>query len=75
VDLSSDEVLAQILDRGRMEDWRALYALAKNDRALRQRIARIVSTVPLPLPRFWLAALSSLGEEVDLGVELPVYGE
>ncbi len=75
LDLNSDETLAQILDRGSMEDWRALYALACGNRELRQRIAHITLTVPLPLPRFWLAALASLGEDVELGVELPVYGE
>jgi hypothetical protein len=74
-DLRSDEILAQILDRGQMQDWRALYALARSDGELRIRIARIVRHVPLPLPRFWLAALASLGEIVDLGVELPPYVE
>ncbi len=29
LDLTRDEILAQILDRGRMDDWRALYALAR----------------------------------------------
>lgn len=71
--LESDEVLAQILDRGEMTAWRALYRLARGDERLRARIKRIVLTVPLPLPRFWLAALASLGEEVDLGVSLPDY--
>ena len=32
-------------------------------------------TVPVPLPRFWLAALASLGEPVDLGAEVPDYYE
>ena len=74
-DLESDEVLAQLLDRGELETWRALYRMARDDRQLRARIKRIVLTVPLPLPRFWLAALASLGESVDLGVELPDYFE
>jgi len=74
-DLNSDEVLAQILDRGSMDDWRALYALAASDPHLRQRIATVTLRVPLPLPHFWLAALASLGEQVDLGVELPAYWE
>jgi hypothetical protein len=75
LDLRSDEVLAQILDRGEMEAWRELYRLAQNDAELRRRIARIVMTVPLPLPRFWLAALASLGEDIDLGMSVPPYAE
>ena len=65
--LESDEVLAQVLDRGEMADWRALYRLARTDSMLRTRIIRIVLSTPLPLPRFWLAALADLGERVDLG--------
>jgi hypothetical protein len=72
-DLASDEVLAQILDRGEIDVWRVLYRLAKEDPALRRRIKAIVLEVPLPLPRFWLAALGSLGEEVDLGGDVPDY--
>ncbi len=65
-DLASDEVLAQVLDRGSMEDWRALYALCKDDLGLRKRIISIVARVPLYLPHFWLVAMSSLGETIDL---------
>jgi hypothetical protein len=72
-DLQSDEVLAQILDRGTLADWRALYRYASSDPALRARIKKIVLTVPLPLPRFWLAALAGLGEPVDLDVAVPDY--
>ena len=72
-DLGSDEVLGQVLDRGNMADWRALYTLAQDDPALRARIVAVILKVPLPLPRFWLAAMSSLGVEVDLGVDLPPY--
>ncbi len=75
LDLRSDEVLSQILDRGEMSAWRALYALAREQAELRQRIARIVTTVPVPLPRFWLAALKGLGEPVDLGTDVPSYGD
>lgn len=75
LDLSSDEVLAQLLDRGTMSDWRTLYRLATNDPALRGRVKRIVLTVPLPLPRFWLAALASLGEAVDWDAPVPDYYE
>lgn len=73
LDLNSDEVLAQILDRGEVAVWRALYALAKADERLRSRIKSIVLTTPLPLPHFWLAALASLGESVDFEVRLPDY--
>jgi len=75
LNLQSDEILAQILDRGEMSAWRALYELAREQAELRRRIARIVTTVPVPLPHFWLAALKSLGEPVDLGVKVPDYGE
>ena len=73
LDLDSDEVLAQILDRGEMTAWRALYRMARTDERLRARIKTVVLTVPLPLPRFWLAALASLGEAVDLCAEIPDY--
>jgi hypothetical protein len=32
-----------------------------------------VLTIPLPLPRFWLAALANLGEPIDLHVPLRPY--
>jgi hypothetical protein len=72
-DLDSDEVLAQLLDRGELDVWRELYRRAKSDPNLRHRIAGIVTTVPTPLPRFWLAALASLGEPVDLAADVPDY--
>jgi hypothetical protein len=64
-DLASDEALAQVLDRGSMEDWRALYALAKTDGRLRTRIIDSVARVPMYLPHFWLVAMAALGEHVD----------
>jgi hypothetical protein len=70
-DLESDEVLAQLLDRGEMATWRALYQLAQGDPRLRARIKKIVLTVPLPLPHLWLAALASLGEPVDFDATVP----
>jgi hypothetical protein len=73
VDLESDEVLAQLLDRGEVAAWRALYRMARTDPHLRARIKRIVLTVPLPLPHFWLAALASLGEPVEFGAQVPDY--
>ena len=72
-DLESDETLAQILDRGEIETWRDVYRRAKTDAGLRRRIRHIVLTVPTPLPRFWLAALASLGERVDIAADVPDY--
>jgi len=66
-------VLAQLLDRGEMEAWRELYRLARSDAALRRRIHALVLRVPLPMPHFWLAALRSLGEDVDVAAEVPAY--
>lgn len=73
LELASDEVLAQLLDQGEMEAWRTLYALAADDPALRRRIARIVTRVPLAFPHAWLAAMASLGEAVDM--EAPMVEE
>jgi hypothetical protein len=73
LDLRSNEILAQILERGDLESWRMLYARARGDRTLCARLESIVLTVPLPLPRFWLAALVSLGADVDLGAKVPDY--
>ena len=75
VDLRSNEVLAQVMDVGEPPAWRALYALAADDAELRARMHRIVLTVPLPTPYFWLAALASLGEPVDYDSPLPSFGE
>jgi len=75
LDLRSDEIVAQILDRGDMDDWRALYRLARDDADLRRRMLKIVLTVPIALPHFWLAALASLGEPVDFDAPLPDYFE
>jgi len=65
LDLRSDEVLAQILDRGELAAWRELYALTKEDAELRARIRAIVATVPLATTHFWRAALVGLGEVVE----------
>ncbi len=73
LDLHSDEVLAQLLDRGEPDAWRVVYRLAREDAHLRARIKAIVSTVPLPLPHFWLAALASLDESVDFDTRVPDY--
>ena len=71
LDLDSDEVLAQILDRGDLAAWRELYALAAKDSLLRRRILAVVERVPLPFPAFWRAAMASLGERVDWSAPLP----
>jgi hypothetical protein len=73
LDLRSDEILSQIMDRGDLADWRWLYRRAAADPELRRRMGTIAVTVPLTLPRFWLAALAALGERVDLGVAVPDY--
>ena len=75
LDLRSDEVLAQLLDRGEVAAWRDLYHMARADAELRARIHRIVLTVPVPLPHFWLAALGSLGHAVDFAAPVPDYYE
>lgn len=76
LDLRSDEILAQILDRGSLDDWRAVYALAHTDATLRARIRSVIERVPLPFPRFWLVALAALGEDVDVaGFKPPPYAD
>jgi hypothetical protein len=71
VDLASDEMLAQVLDRGDLEAWRELYRLAASDEGLRHRILAVVHRIPLPYPGFWKAALASLGEPIDWVTPLP----
>jgi hypothetical protein len=71
LDLESQEILAQILDRGELWAWRELYARARRDAALRRRILEVVRRVPLAYGHFWLAALVSLGDAVDLAQPLP----
>ena len=71
LDLQSDEVLAQILDRGDLAAWRELYALAAQDATLRERILAVIRQVPLPYPAFWRAALASLGAKVDWSAAPP----
>jgi len=71
LDLESDEMLAQLMDRGGLAAWRELYALAARDAGLRRRILSVVERVPLPFPGFWRAAMTSLGEPVDWSAPLP----
>lgn len=75
LDLRSDEVLAQLLDRGEVEAWRDLYRMARGNGELLARIHRLVLSVPVALPHFWLAALGSLGHAVDFGAPVPNYYE
>jgi hypothetical protein len=70
-DLESDEILAQILDRGALAEWREIYARAAHDRRFRERVLAIVTRVALPYPAFWLAALANLGEPIDWTVVPP----
>lgn len=69
LELENDEILAQILDRGSLEDWRALYLLLSGTgdgaRRLRERVHRLLLAVPTGLPHFWLAALAASGHVVD----------
>lgn len=71
LDLQSDEVLAQVLDRGDLAAWRELYRLAASSKPLRQRLLAVIHRAPLPYPRFWLAALAGLGEAIDWTEPLP----
>lgn len=71
LELESDEVLAQVLDRGDLAAWRELYVLAAQDPQLRRRILGIVGRVPLPFPGYWRAAMASLGERVDWSAPFP----
>jgi hypothetical protein len=67
--LESDEVLAQLLDRGEIEAWRELYRMASGpgeDAAkLRRRILRLCQTVPLSFPHLFIAAIGALGGPVE----------
>lgn len=62
--LESDEVLAQLLDRGEIEAWRELYRMASGRGeeavALRRRILRLCQTVPLSFPHLFIAAMGAL---------------
>lgn len=67
--LESDEVLAQILDRGELEAWREIYRLASGPgeeaARLRRRILRLCQTVPLSFPYLFIAAMGALGERIE----------
>ena len=75
LDLRSDEVLAQVLDRGEIDAWREIYRLASGSgeeaAALRRRILRLCQTVPLSFPHLFIAAMRALGEPVDPYPDVP----
>ena len=64
LDLQSQETVVQLMDRGSIDDWRALAALAANDPALTERIFLAATTVPLASGWFWQAVLASRGHPV-----------
>jgi hypothetical protein len=67
--LESDEVLAQLLDRGEIEAWRQLYRMASGPGeealALRRRILRLCQTVPLSFPHLFIAAMGALEGPIE----------
>jgi hypothetical protein len=67
--LESDEVLAQLLDRGELGAWRELYRLASGPgeeaAALRRRILRLCQTVPLSFPHLFIAAMGALEGPIE----------
>ncbi|MGH3861468.1 hypothetical protein [Actinokineospora sp.] len=69
LDLRSDEVLVQILDRGELAAWREIYRLASGSSAeaaaLRRRILHLCRTVPLAFPHLFIAVMGALGEPID----------
>ncbi len=69
LDLESGETLAQVLDRGSLEDWMALCDLMRGEegeaRRLRERVYAILYQAPIGYPHFWLAVLAGLGVAVD----------
>lgn len=75
LDLESDEVLAQILDRGEVEAWREIYRLAagpgEEAARLRKRILRLCRTVPLSFPHLFIAAMGALGEPIEPYPDVP----
>jgi hypothetical protein len=73
--LDSDEVLAQLLDRGELEAWRELYRLASGPSeeaaTLRRRILRLCQTVPLSFPHLFIAAMGALGGSIEPYPDVP----
>lgn len=73
--LESDEVLAQLLDRGEIEAWRELYRMASGPgeeaATLRRRILRICQTVPLSFPHLFIAAMGALEGPIEPYPDVP----
>ncbi len=69
LDLDSDEILAQVVDRGSLQDWQALYRLlgqgTPGAARLCERLHALLPRVPTAYPGFWRAALASVGFPVD----------
>jgi hypothetical protein len=69
LDLESDEVLAQLLDRGELAAWRQLYRLASGAgaeaAALRGRVLRLCRTVPLSFPHLFVAAMEAIEGPIE----------
>ncbi len=69
LDLSSDEILVQILDHGELGAWRELYRLAagpgEEAADLRRRIVALCQRVPISFPHLFLAAMGALGEKIE----------
>jgi len=69
LDLASDEALARVLDRGSIEEWRAVYHLLAGNtdasRQLQERIYQILLRVPTARPYVWVTVLTSLGYPID----------
>ncbi len=64
--LASDEMVAQLLDRGELDVWRWLFAHAQADERLAHRMAHMIATVPMATGYFWAAALANLGLRVNV---------
>ncbi|MGH7151351.1 MAG: hypothetical protein ACREIU_11670 [Planctomycetota bacterium] len=69
LDLASDEVLGQILDRGEVEAWREIYRLATGESAsardLRRRVLDLCRRGAVSFPHLFLAAMGALGERLE----------
>jgi hypothetical protein len=67
--LESDEVLAQLLDRGEIEAWRELYRMASGPgeeaARLRRRILRLCQTVSLSFPHLFIAAMGAIEGPIE----------